>query len=88
MKIIKYILACIIGGFDALVGKGTNGGIREAIIGWFSLLFFILLFFASFLFLAKKTNIAYKINILFSIGITILLVCLVFLILIFIEKTF
>ena len=82
MKIVKYILSCIIGCFDALVGKGMNGGIKEGIIGLTSLL----LFFASFIFLDKKTNIDFKINILCSIGITILLVCLIFLVLIIIEK--
>ena len=86
MKIVKYILSCIIGCFDALVGKGMNGGIKEWIIGLTSLLFIILLFFASFIFLDKKTNIDFKINILCSIGITILLVCLIFLVLIIIEK--
>lgn len=86
MKIVKYILSCIIGCFDALVGKDMNGGIKEGIIGLTSLLFIILLFFASFIFLDKKTNIDFKINILCSIGITILLVCLIFLVLIIIEK--
>lgn len=86
MKIVKYILSCIIGCFDALVGKGMNGGIKEGIIALTSLLFIILLFFASFIFLDKKTNIDFKINILCSIGITILLVCLIFLVLIIIEK--
>ena len=86
MKIVKYILSCIIGCFDALVGKGMNGGIKEGIIGLTSLLFIILLFFASFIFLDKKTNIDFKINILCSFGITILLVCLIFLVLIIIEK--
>lgn len=86
MKIVKYILSCIIGCFDALVGKGMNGGIKEGIIGLTSLLFIILLFFASFIFLDKKTNIDFKNNILCSIGITILLVCLIFLVLIIIEK--
>ncbi len=88
MKIVKYILSCIIGCFDALVGKGMTGGIKEGIIGLASLLFIILLFFASFIFLDKKTNIDFKINILCSIGTTILLVCLIFLVLIIAEKLF
>ena len=88
MKIVKYILSCIIGCFDALVGKGMNGGIKEGIVGLASLLFIILLFFVSFIFLDKKTNIDFKINILCSIGITILLVFLLFLILIIAEKIF
>ena len=88
MKIVKYILSCIIGCFDALVGKGMNGGIKEGIVGLASLLFIILLFFVSFIFLDKKTNIDFKINILCSIGITILLVCLIFLVLIIVEKIF
>lgn len=86
MKIVKYILSCIIGCFDALVGKGMDGGIKEGIVGLASLLFIILLFFVSFIFLDKKTNIDFKINILCSIGITILLVCLIFLVLIIVEK--
>lgn len=88
MKIVKYILSCIIGCFDALVGKGMNGGIKEGIVGLASLLFIILLFFVSFILLDKKTNIDFKINILCSIGITILLVCLIFLVLIIVEKIF
>lgn len=88
MKIVKYILSCIIVCFDALVGKGMNGGIKEGIVGLASLLFIILIFFVSFIFLDKKTNIDFKINILCSIGITILLVCLIFLVLIIVEKIF
>lgn len=88
MKIVKYILSCIIGCFDALVGKGMNGGIKEGIVGLASILFIILLFFVSFIFLDKKTNIDFKINILCSIGITTLLICLIFLVLIIIEKIF
>lgn len=88
MKIVKYILSCIIGCFDALVGKGMNGGIKEGIVGLFSLLFIILLFFGSFIFLDKKTNIDFKVNILCSIGITIILVCIIFLTLILVEKIF
>ena len=86
MKIVKYILSCIIGCFDALVGKGMKGGIKEGIVGLVSLLFIILLFFVSFIFLDKKTNMDFKINILCSIGITTLLICLIFLVLIIIEK--
>lgn len=88
MKIVKYILSCIIGCFDALVGKCMNGGIKEGIVGLASLLFIILLFFVSFIFLDKRTNIDFKINILCSIGITTLLICLIFLVLIIIEKYF
>ena len=86
MKSIKYIISCIIGCFDALVGKGMNGGIKEGIVGLASLLSIILIFFVTYRFLDKKVNLDFKINILCSIGITILLVCLIFLILIIIEK--
>ena len=88
MKIVKYILSCIIGCFDAFVGKGMNGGIKEGIVGLFSQLFIILLFFASLIFLDKKTNMDYRAAIACSIGITISLVCLIFLILIIAEKIF
>lgn len=86
MNIVKYILSCIIGCFDALVGKGMTGGIKEGVIGLASILFIILLFFTSFTVLDKKTNIEFKFNILCSIGITLLLVCLIFSILIIFEK--
>lgn len=86
MKSIKYIISCIIGCFDALVGKGMNGGIKEGVVGLASLLSIILIFFVAYRFLDKKANLDFKINILCSIGITILLVCLIFLILIIIEK--
>ncbi|MBQ8163052.1 MAG: hypothetical protein IJZ93_01620 [Clostridia bacterium] len=88
MEIVKYILYCIIGCFDALVGKGMGGGIKEGIIGLASLLFVILLFFISLSILNKKTKLNFKINILCSAGITILLVCLIFLMLIVFEKIF
>lgn len=88
MKIVKYILSCIIGFFDALVGKEVNAGIKEWITSLVSMLFIFLLFFASFIFLNKKTNIDYEINVLCSIGITILSVGLIFLVLIFAEIIF
>lgn len=88
MKIVKYILSCIIGCFDALVGKGMNGGIKEGIVGLFSILFIIVLFFASFIFFDKKTNIHFQLKILCSIAITALLIGLVFVILIVFEKVF
>ena len=86
MKIVKYILSCIIGCFDAYLGGDTNSGIKEGIVGWFSLLFIILLFFASLIFLDKKTKMDYRAAIACSIGITISLVGLIFLVLIVVEK--
>lgn len=86
MKTIKYILSCVGGFLDAWVGKGTNGGIKEAIVGFSAMLVVILLFFASLFFLDRKTNLNYKTVILFAIGITILTVCIVFAIMAFIEK--
>ena len=86
MKSIKYIISCIIGCFDTLVGKGMNGGIKEGIVGLASLLSIILRLFVAYRFLDKKVNLDFKMNILCSIGITSLLVCLIFLILIIIEK--
>ena len=46
MAIVKYIISCIIGCFDVLVGNGTNAGIKEDIIGLVSIAFIIILFFA------------------------------------------
>ena len=88
MKIVKYILSCIIECFDAYLGGGMNGGIKEGIVGLFSLLFIILLFFASLIFLDKKTKMDYRTTIACSIGITILFVGFIFLVLIMVEKYF
>lgn len=86
MSIVKYILSCIIGCFDALVGKGINGGIKEGVIGLASLLFIVSLFFSWFIFLDRKTTIGFKTNVLCSAVITIFSVCLIFFVLIIIEK--
>lgn len=86
MRIVKYILSCIIGCLDTLVGNHMNGGIKEVIVGLTSQLFIIVLFFILFIFIDKKTNIDFNIKILCSIVITVLLVCLIFLVLIIIEK--
>ena len=73
MNIVKYIISCIVGCFDALVGKGMNGGIKEGIVGLVSIASIIILFFASFIILEKKNDIGYKKNILISILTTIIL---------------
>ena len=88
MNIVKYIISCIVGCFDALVGKGMNGGIKEGIVGLVSIASVIILFFVSFIILEKRTNIAYKKNILISILTTIILVLMIFLMLIIYESIF
>ena len=88
MTIVKYIISCIIGCFDALVGKGTNGDIKEGIVGLVSIASIIILFFVSFIILEKRTNIGYKKNILISIFTTIILVLMIFLMLIIYESIF
>ena len=89
MKIVKYILSCIIYCIDAWVGKSDkNGGIKEGFIGLGSLLFIILLFFASLIFLDKKTNMSYKTKFLCSVGITLMLVLTIFVLLIIFERVF
>ena len=88
MNIVKYIISCIVGCFDALVGKGMNGGIKEGIVGLVSIASVIILFFVSFIILEKRTNIGYKKNILISILTTIILVLMIFLMLIIYESIF
>ena len=85
MNTVKYILFCIIDCFDAYTGKGSNGGIKEAIIGITSLLFIILLYLASFFILNRKTKLTHKQSILFAALITLLFVGVVFSIIIIIE---
>lgn len=88
IKIVEYILSCIIGCFDSYAGRITTDGIKEGFIGLTSLLFIILLFFASFVFFDRRINIDFKTNIWLSIGVVILLIGLIFLILIIAEKIF
>ena len=88
MNVVKYIIYCIVGCFDALVGNGMNGGIKEGIVGLVSIASIIILFFVSFIILEKRTNIGYKKNILISILITIILVLMIFLMLIIYESIF
>lgn len=88
MNIVKYIISCIVGCFDALVGKGMNGGIKEGVVGLVSIASIIILFFASFIILEKKNDIGYKKNILISILTTIILVLIIFMILIIYESIF
>ena len=85
MNTVKYILFCIIDCFDAYTGKGSNGGIKEAIIGITSLLFIALLHWVSFFILNRKTRLTYKPKTLVAILITLLLVGVVFSIIIIIE---
>ena len=88
MNNVKYIISCIVGCFDVLVGNGMNGGIKEGIVGLVSIASIIILFFVSFIILEKRTNIGYKKNILISILITIILVLIIFVILIIYESIF
>ena len=88
MNIVKCIIYCIVGCFDALVGNGMNGGIKEGIVGLVSIASVIMLFFVSFIILEKRTNIGYKKNILISILTTIILVLMIFLMLIIYESIF
>lgn len=88
MNIVKYIISCIVGCFDALVGNGMSGGIKEGIVGLVSIASIIILFFSSFIILEKRTNIGYKKNILISILTTIILVLIIFVILIIYESIF
>ena len=88
MKIVKYILSCISGCFDAYLGKGTNGGIKEGIVGLASMFVIVSLFLASLFFLGDKTKMDYRTTIACSIGITILFVGFIFLVLIMVEKYF
>lgn len=85
MKAVKYIIYCISDCFDAYVGGGSNGGIKETVVGLASFLCIILIYLASLSLLYKKTNISYRFVPLCSIGITSLLVGLIFLVLIIIE---
>lgn len=88
MRIVKYIIKCIFGCFDALVGRGTDITFKDGMIGLVSILIFIILFFLSFIILDKKTNISFKINLICSLGITMFLISIVFLFLIIIENLY
>ncbi len=85
MKIVKYIIYCILDCLRASLGGKSDGGIKETVVGLSSYLCILLIFFVSLSLLYKKTNISYRFVPLCSIGITILLVGLIFLVLIIIE---
>ena len=88
MKTIKYILLCIIDCFDALVGKGMNGGIKEALIGLSSILVMVLTFFISLFVINRKFNLDYKVNILYALVSTILIIFILFVVIVIVEKMF
>ena len=82
MDAVKYILFCIAGCLDSLVGKSSDLSWDEFICGELSILAVIIMLFSSFFLLEKTTRNNYKMNILLSVLITIILVAFVFLILI------
>ena len=88
MKTIKYILLCIIDCFDALVGKGMNGGITEALIGLSSILVIILTFLISLFVMNRKFDLDYKVNILCSLVSTLLIIFILFAVIAIVEKLF
>ena len=88
MEIIKYILSCICGCFDALTGKGMSGGIKEGAIGLVAIATIILLFFISFIVLDRKTNLNYKFKLLSSIATTLLVIIFIVFLFILIGKIF
>jgi len=85
MKTIKYILSCIVMFLDAWVGKDTSGGIKDAIVGFSTMLIVIAVFFTSLHFFDTKTAFNYAINVLCSIGVTLLFVCVTMAIIILVE---
>lgn len=86
MKTIKYILSCIVGCFDSLVGKGMNGGVKEGLIGMCSILVIVLTFLVSLLIIDNKLNFDYRINVLCSLVATVLFIFIIFAILVIVEK--
>lgn len=82
METVKYILLCIAGCLDSLVGKNAGLSWDEFICGELSILAIIIMIFSSFFLLEKTTRNNYKINFLLSILITVILVVFVFFLLI------
>ena len=88
MKTIKYIVSCIVGILDAWVGKGTDNGVKEVVVGFGAMLIVIISFFVSLRFFDNRTNYSSVTNILCSIGVTILLICITIATIVVIEKCF
>ena len=88
MEMVKYILFCIAGCLDPIVGKSSDLSMNEFFCGEMSILAIIILFYVPFIWLEKKSSNHYKINILLSILITIVSIAIIFLILIVIENCF
>ncbi|MBE6532731.1 MAG: hypothetical protein E7676_04385 [Ruminococcaceae bacterium] len=85
MKTVKYILECLAGNLDAMVGNPSPGGTEEFLVGLGSMLILCVAFLTSLYFLDRKTSFSYKLNILFSFLITILFTLAVFAVIILIE---
>lgn len=88
MKTLKYIFSCIAGILDAWVGKGTNNGIKEDVVGFGTMLVVFAVYFASLWLFDNRTTLSPVINVLCSIGVTILLICIVVVIVVVTEKMF
>ena len=85
METVKYILECLVGNLDALVGNPSTDSLQDFLVGLGSMLILFVAFFTSLYFLDRNTSFSYKLNILFSIFTTILFTLVVFAVIILIE---
>ena len=88
MKIIKYILHCVIGVLDAMVGNAPHHSWKETFTGLLAVAVALLIFFGLFVLLDKKTNFNYYIKIVCAILLTTLILLIIFGIIIIFEKLF
>ena len=88
MKIVKYILRCLLYFLSSAHGGDMEAQPPDGIVGFATLATIWLLFLLAYEILHKKTTLDHDTKVLISIGITIALVGIIFAVLIVVEKIF
>ena len=88
MKFMAYILKCIMGLFDAFVGKNSNNTFFDGLVGIVTLVIVMGVFVMLTFILSHKTRLNYGVSIFLSILSTIIIVIAFFVIAYLIERMF
>ena len=88
MKIVKYILRCLVYFMSSSHGGDMEAQPQDGIVGFAALATILLILVLAYEILYKKTTLDHDTKVLISIGITIALVGIIFAVLIVVEKIF
>lgn len=78
MRLMTYIFECIIGLFDAFVGRNSNNTFVDGLVGAVTLIVVLGMFVLFTFILNHKTRLNYGVSIVLAILITIIIVIAVF----------